>query len=210
MEILSGTFDTTNALSSVYLWIIFGYLSSLLNCDLQRFIRQNPLFTHVMGLMAVFFLFTLLDSNNQTTIQLIALKTVFVYAMFIFMTKSKWYFVLPVLTILLVDQGMKKQLTLKMKAQQQQSADVDAEDAEDAAQKAQDAQDAQKKQAEITRILNIIIIVLIVIGTLHYMYLQYNEYGDKFSFYTFFLGTNTRCKSVAGLRPRATQKGGYL
>lgn len=174
---LSGTFDTTNALSGMFLWIIFGYLATMLNCDLQRFISMHPLFVHFMGLTAFFFLFTILDSQNKSSLNLIYLKTVLVYALFVMMTKSKWYFVVPVLMLLLVDQATKKQLAFDKAG-------------------GKDTSSQEERQEAITRILNVMIIVLIVIGTLHYMYLQYIEYGDKFSYFQFFFGMS-KCKRVS-------------
>lgn len=177
---LSGTFDTTNALSGIYLWIIFGYLSTTLNCDLQRFLLKNPIFTHLMGWTAFFFLFTLLDTNNKTSFSIILIKTIFVYIMFVLMTKSKWYFVVPVLGILLIDQTIKKRVAILSQNEGISKNDLDA---------------TRERQALVSHWLNIAIIALIVLGTTHYMYIQYIEYGDKFSIYEFFVAVNRKCKA---------------
>jgi hypothetical protein len=177
---LSGTFDTTNALSGIYLWIIFAYLSTTLNCDLQRLLMKNPIFIHIMGWTSFFFLFTLLDANNKTTMSIILIKTVFVYIMFVLMTKSKWYFVVPVLGILLIDQAIKKRVAIYSQNESTSKASVEA---------------MKIQQAYISYWLNIVIIVLIIVGSLHYMYLQHIEYGKDFSFYKFFIGVNRKCKA---------------
>lgn len=173
----SGTFDTMNALSSMYLWLIFGFLAGMLNCDLQRFMSQHPSIVHIFGLTAFFFLFTLLDSNNKNHIALVWLKTFLIYFLFVLMTKSKWYFAIPVITILLVDQTLKKHLAIK------QAAGKATED--DAA-----------LQQDVSKFMNIFVVIVIVIGAIHYLFLQMSEYGDKFSFTTFLFGI-TRCKDVA-------------
>lgn len=179
MADFSGTFDTTNALSGMFLWLVFGYLSVLLNCDLQRFLQSHQIVLHMFGLVAFFFLFTLLDSNNSSSISLLWVKTVFVYILFILMTKSKWYFVIPVVVLLLVDQILKKNVTIK------------------AASEGEDSVVSEKQfQKSATHYINICIIMLIIIGTLHYMYLQHVEYGKLFSFGKFFLGI-TKCKTRA-------------
>lgn len=174
---LSGTFDTTNALSGMFLWLTFGYLSVLLNCDLQRFLQQHPLVLHAFGLIAFFFLFTLLDSSNDTSLGLLVLKNIIVYVLFVLMTKSKWYFVVPVVGLLLVDQVIKKRLNITEAA-------------------GNDSVQQQEFQKKINMIINIMIITLIIVGSIHYMILQRIEYKNRFSFYKFFLGL-TVCKPVA-------------
>jgi hypothetical protein len=171
----SNTFDSTNALSGMFLWIIFGYLSALLNCDLQRFLQQHPIFIHLMGITAFFFLFTIIDSSNKTSISHIWLKTFFIYVLFVLMTKSKWFFVIPVLVLLLIDQSIKKDMSLKALGDQVISKE-----------------EADKKLA-ISKKINIIVISLILIGVVHYAYIQYKEYKGKFSWYLFFFGV-TKCK----------------
>lgn len=170
---LSGTFDSTNSLSSMYLWVIFGYLASLINCDLQRFVHKHPMVLHIIGLTAFFFLFTLLDSKNDVGLGWIWLKTLFIYILFIMMTKSKYYFIIPVMILLLADQSLKKHLAYKTK----------------------DTKDPvlEKRIKLASSIMNIVIISLITIGCFHYMYLQKREYKKEFSLIKFFIGT-TKCK----------------
>lgn len=172
----SGTFDTTNALSGMFLWIIFGYLATLLNCDLQRFIIRNPLSVHLIGLTAFFFLFTLIDTNNKTSLWIITVKTILIYVLFVLMTKSKWYFVVPVLVLLLVDQAIKKHLAIQQASGGSTSS-------------------LEETQKRATQILNVLIISIILIGTMQYMYLQYLEYGKRFSLYKFFFGVS-KCKDM--------------
>jgi len=159
----------------MYLWMIFAYLSGLLNCDLQRFMQRNPLFVHIMGLTAFFFLFTLIDTNNKSSIGLVWVKTFFVYSLFVLMTKSKWYFVIPVLVLLLIDQSMKKDVAIK-----------------EAAEKPYSKEQLELRE-KITRVVNIVIICLILVGVLHYMFIQYSEYKSKFSLFKLFFGIN-KCK----------------
>lgn len=179
----SGTFDTTNALSGMYLWLIFGYLSALLNCDLQRFIYQHPIVVHCFGIVAFFFLFTLLDTNNKTTITSIWVKTLFIYILFVLMTKSKWYFVIPVLAALLVDQTLKKAVAIK-------------------AATGEDVTRLQEQQRRYSQYINAAIIIVILVGTAHYALLQLEEYGDRFSWYTFFMGMS-KCKSATPVQSKS-------
>jgi hypothetical protein len=168
-----STFDTTNALSGMFLWIIFGYLATLLNCDLQRFLRTNPLWIHAFGLTAFFFLFTILDANNKSVYQ-VWLKTLMVYILFVLMTKSKWYFIVPVIILLLVDQTIKKDLAFRKSSQ------------------LENLEQYEEIQEIITRFLNICIIVLILIGAIHYAYIQKRDHTD-FTWFK-FLFTFGKCR----------------
>lgn len=172
----SGTFDSMNALSGMYLWLIFGFLAGLLNCDLQRFMSQHPSIVHLFGLTAFFFLFTLLDTNNKNHIVLVWVKTIFIYILFVLMTKSKWYFAIPVITILLIDQTLKKHVAIKQANGKATDDDV-------------------LIQQDVSKFLNVFVICVIIIGAIHYIFVQMAEYGDKFSFATFLFGI-TKCKGV--------------
>lgn len=171
----SGTFDTTNALTGMFLWLIFSFLSIMVNCDVQRFIRSNPLFFHLIGLLAFFFLFTLLDSNNTSSIGIIWIKTVFIYLLFLCLIKSKWYFIIPVLGLLLIDQTIKKDISFKLN---------------------KDPTRDLSQQKKISKYINIVLITLIIIGTIHYMILQKIEYKDKFSLFKFFFIINNCSKKM--------------
>lgn len=173
----NNAFDTTNAMFALFLWLLFGFLSHMINCDLQRMIENSMIVRHIIGLIAFFFLFTLLDGNNKTNIQTIFIKTFLVYILFILTTKSKWYFALPVLGLLMVDQ------VLKRIYEDRKNFVADAES------------DAfLQRHKHINWWINIIVIILIIIGMLHYMYLQKIEYGKKFTYFKFFFKTNKRCK----------------
>ena len=177
----SGTFDSTNALACMFLWLIFGFLTTMVNCDIQRFLNDYPIVFHSFGFVAFFFLFTLMDTNNKSSIGVIWIKTFFVYILVILMTKSKWYFIIPVLALLLIDQSIKKQIAFKK---------TETENNDDYIEK------MNIFQNKTTQIINYAIIILIIIGTIDYIRLQKLEYKGSFSFYKFFL-TNNKCKTKA-------------
>ena len=187
---LGATFDATNALASMFLWLLFGYLSVLLNCDLQRLVRNHPLILHLVGILAFFFLFTLIDTSNNTSSVLATwLKTLFLYMLFMLLIKSKWYFVVPILVLLLVDQTLKKDVAYR-KQQQQQGKVVEAYEA-------YEAYEARIRAASTA--INVVIILLAVAGTVHYAVLQKRQYKKGFSWFKFFFGFN-KCKQEAGRR----------
>ena len=81
------------------------------------------------------------------------------YFVFILMTKSKWYFAIPTLLLLVIDQGLKYQATYLKK---------------------------QKKSYEILDTIrgyiDYALIALIVLGFISYGIRQKNTFGNKFSF----------------------------
>lgn len=155
----SKTFGMKYALSALYLWLLFGYLSSMVGCDLQRWMTKNQSFRHIIGIIAFFLLFTLFSENNDNHILSVLIKTVAVYFVFILMTKSKWYFSIPTLLLLVVDQGLKYQSTYLKK---------------------------QKKSYEtldtIRSYIDYALVALIIFGFVSYGIRQKNTFGDKFSF----------------------------
>jgi hypothetical protein len=123
----------------------------------------------MVGIISFFLLFTVIEQDNELDIFSIWGKTIYIYFIFLLMTKSKWYFSVPVLLLLIVDQSLKFQIKFEEKRKEGK------EDKEN------------ESTATIVRYENIrnklegCIIALIVIGFLHYTIRQYNEFGSKFS-----------------------------
>lgn len=189
-----NTFDSTTALAGMFIWITFSYLQVMLNCDLQRTILASPLAFHLMGLTAFFFLFTLIDTNNKTSLPIIFVKTVFVYILFVLLTKSKWYFAVPVIALLLADQSIKKNQAIN-----EETNKVRIESTKNVKEREQIVQQEKKDkewQESTTQILNSSMIGIILIGSLHYMYIQREQHGADFSFYKFFVGINNCKKTI--------------
>ena len=84
------------------------------------------------------------------------------------MTKSKWYYSIPVLLILVIDQSIKFHIDYLT-------------DLKDPINK--ESNDKSIKQYEMFRdILYKLLITLIISGFIHYGIRQYNQYGDEFTF----------------------------
>jgi hypothetical protein len=159
---LNQNFDARSALSGLYLWLLFGYLSSMVSCDMQKWMNDSILFRHFVGIIAFFFLFTIIDTNNISPIYIIWGKTIFIYFIFLLMIKSKWYFSLPVLIILIIDQSLKSHSDYLNKTK---------------------PDDKQILELNKTRnALYIAMLSLIVIGFIHYFFRQLYEFGPNFSF----------------------------
>ena len=157
-------FDARTAIAGLYLWLLFGFLSTMVSCDIKQFMN-NIYFRHFIGLISFFLLFTITDKENNLNIGGIWLKTFFVYFIFLMMTKSKWFFSIPVLLLLIIDQSCKFEVDYIQKNKEEKKY----------YNKIQNYESARKY-------LYYAIITLIVIGFIHYAVRQYNQFGSKFSF----------------------------
>ena len=170
------TFDTSSALAGLYLWLLFGFFTSLLGCDLQRLVSQNMYIKHFLALISFFFLFTLLDPGNRSSISQIWLKTVLVYVLFVMSTKSKAWASILILVLLIIDQTLKTQLNY-----------LNTQESPDAA--------VISRLEQWRRLLYQLMIVVIVAGFAHYYIYQKGEYGDTFNLPSFIFGT-PKCREM--------------
>jgi len=155
------TFDTKTALAALYLWLLFGYLSTMVSCDFQRWMKDNVLVRHFIGIISFFFLFTIIDTSNKTDISIIWLKTIIVYVVFLFMVKSKWYFSVPVLLLLVIDQSLKSHyLYVQNNDKNNTSLPIFASWRDK---------------------ISYLIYAIIAIGFIAYAVRQYTEFGNEFS-----------------------------
>jgi len=92
------------------------------------------------------------------------------------MTKSRWYFAVPIIILLVITQSLKKELQIKINNNQ-------------------NVEKFKRTQEIITNILQIIIIVLIFIGASHYLNIQYKEHKNDFSLWKFLFIAN-KCRNV--------------
>lgn len=174
----SNSLKINDNLSGIYLWLLFGFLSVYVNCDLQRFLRNNPVVLHLVGLYTFFFLFTSLDSNNKAGLFVTWIKTFVIYVLFLLTTKSKWYFAVSVLLLLLVDKSYKYYVEQNKRMWNNEKRES-----------------FTKFQEALTYWLTFSIIAIIFIGVIHYIYLQKIEHKSKFSYWTFFMERGN-CKKV--------------
>jgi hypothetical protein len=92
---------------------------------------------------------------------IIWLKTLIVYGLFLFMVKSKWYFSVPVLLLLVIDQSIKAHYMY--------------------------IENNDKKNASLPMFaswrdkISYLIYATIAVGFIAYTIRQYNEFGNEFS-----------------------------
>ena len=161
MANLLKTFDIRLALVGIYLWLLFGFLSSMVSCDVQDLMNNNLLFRHAVGIVAFFLLFVIFEKHTND-VTFLWKKTILIYCVFLLMIKNKWYFSIPVLLILVADQSLKYQITY-LTEQNSNNPTI-------------------AKYQNINDKLYILFLILIVIGFIHYTIRQYIQFGSKFSF----------------------------
>ena len=152
-------YDSTFILSSAILWIMFGYLGKMMSCDLIKALN-NPIILHIVGLISFFFLFAVVNNNSGNHIGYIWVKTIISYILFIMLGKTKWYFTIPVIVMLMVDQS------LKLQCQYYQDTN--------------DSYDPAGIDGART-VISYVIYGLIVTGFITYVIKQWGDHGEGFS-----------------------------
>lgn len=175
----------------LYYSILLGFLASYINCDLQRMINDKPFVVHIIGFMCMLFIY--ITQDTKLPISSIFLRTLFIYFIYVLITKSKWYFALTSISILL-GYGLALRYFIMQKRDSKmevtnESVDTSSDDTNYTDYPPYD-EDYEKR---VLNIIRLILLLSIILGTIQYAYLQYIEYGSKFSLITFFIGTG-KCK----------------
>lgn len=162
-------------LSSIYLWLLFGGLSDTISCDFKK-LFLNPYFRHFTAIISIFLLFIIIDKNKDGAFE-IWKNTLILYFLYILFTKSKFYFSIPIIILVLIDQTINSEnLYLKLKFESEKS---------------------NKNKYKIIdnynnyrKYIHYIILFLIVSGFIHYYFRQKNKFKTKFSLFKFIFDIN--------------------
>ena len=180
--------EIRTAIAGLYLWLLFGFLSTIVSCDIKQLMTHNMVFRHTVGIISFFLLFTVIERDNDMDISNVWIKTIYIYFIFLLMTKSKWYFSIPVLFLLVVDQSLKFQIMFEENKKEKKGKEVTKVTEITGVTEGTDGTEGTEIDLVMARYenirskLNVCIIALIVVGFLHYTFRQYNEFGTKFSF----------------------------
>lgn len=173
----------TEMLAVMYFSVLFGFLAAYVNCDLQRILRDTPVAVHVLGFSLMAFLYVTMHPEMSITES--AARALGMYVAYVFVTKSKWYFAVGTLSLLLVYLATETSFARASEREEAKSMEKEEEEEE------QQGKHSVKEIVLLT--LRILIIVTILAGVVHYAILQKREYGPRFSLRKFLLGTGV-CK----------------
>jgi hypothetical protein len=154
--------------------MLFGFLGNMINCDFQKWMKQNVIFQHFVGITAFFFLFSVIEVDDTAPLRMVWMKTLFVYGVFLMMVKSKWYVSLPIFLILIADQSLKLEYNF-LKKNNENDTSLPTID-------------------RIRNSMNIIIVIGVVVGFVLYAIRQKREFGSHFSWIKFIF--HSTCKAV--------------
>lgn len=168
------SFDTITSLAGLYLWLLFGFFTSLLGCDLQRLMTKNIYVKHIMALITFFFLMSVVDKDNNIGVGKTWLKTFVVYLLFMISIKNKIGAAALILILLIVDQTIKVQMDYQDRNKITNNMDL---------------------YKQIRQFIFYAVIFVAVIGYFLYYLHQRADYGADFSHLKLFFGTN-KCEDL--------------
>ena len=168
-------------LASIYFWLLFGGIGDTINCDLKK-LFSNPYFRHFTAIISIFLLFVIIDKNKEGAFE-IWKNTLFLYILYILFTKSKFYFSIPIIILVLIDQTINAEnLYLQEKFESEESK--------------KDEYTIINKYNNFRNYIHYIIITLIVVGFVHYYFRQKNKFKEKFSLFKFIFDINCKQNKV--------------
>ena len=162
----------------MYFSILFGFLGSYINCDLQRMLQDNPYVVHLLGFMCMVYIYITQDFQ-MSTLNIIA-RAMGMYILYVFATKSKWYFAVLIIILLLIYGIVRREFLM--------SQQLHTNDGKPS------IEELSKDKQRILFIIRLLMLFSILFGMIHYIVLQKKEYAQKFSWTKFFLGTGS-CKT---------------
>jgi len=169
------SFDVTASIGFMYLWMFFAFFTVLNNCELQKLAFTNIYVQHLFAFLAFFFLITIVDIQNNQSVQETWLKTVIVYLIFIVTTKMKLWGVLTLIVLLITDLTLRAHILYR--------------------QKQGDKPEQIYNYLQARRIIRYVIFLVVIVAFIHYLIYQEKEYKDRFSLSKFLLGTG-KCHRV--------------
>jgi len=166
-------------IASVYFWLLFGSIGDTLSCDLKKSLK-NPFFRQFTAIISIFLLFVIIDKNNNGAYE-IWKNTLILYIFYLLLTKSKWYFSIPIIILVLIDQTLlseNKYLHFKKNIKDNNNLKI------------------IEKYDIYRKYIQYIIIFLIVFGSIHYYFRQKKKFGNKFNLITFMFDVTCKKNNI--------------
>lgn len=164
-----STIDTL-IYSSKYLFLLYliiaaGFLVTLFNCSIQKSFQSNIYIKHLFGFFTLYFLITLVDSQNYITHLHKFLLSIFIYLVFIISTKvyyKIWYLFIILLAFIYLLFILRKDYDVKSSTYQ--------------------------FMFHLQYFLSILSLIILIFGFIYNIGLKKIEYGKDFSYSCFFFG----------------------
>lgn len=171
-------------IAAFYLWLLFGFLSTSVSCDMNRLLNNNILIRNIIGIMSFFLLFAVIDKDSNESLLNLTFKTIFVYILFLLMSKNKWYFSLPILSLIFIERAVQVYINNKLKINNDDDINNPSLIIID--------HDYIHKINKIQEYLRICIYTLIILGFISYAYRQKKHFKHNFSLYKLIF--NFKCR----------------
>ena len=176
-------------IASVYFWLLFGGIGDTLSCDLKKAF-DYPLFRHFTAIISIFLLFVIIDKNDSGAFE-IWKNTLFLYIFYVLLTKNKWYFSIPIILLVLIDQTILSENKYLEKIMINENNDENNNKNND--ENNNENISKIEKYEKYRLYLQYTIIGLIIFGSIHYLIRQKMKFKNKFNLFTFIF--DVKCKS---------------
>ena len=176
-------------LASVYFWLLFGGIGDTLSCDLKKSF-ENPIFRQFTAIISIFLLFVIIDKNDAGAYE-IWKNTLILYVFYLLLTKSKWYFSIIIIILVLIDQTLfseNKYLSNKNITNNSNNSNNNSNNSNNSNNNLK----LIEKYDTYRKYIQYVIIFLIIFGSIHYFLRQKNKFGKNFDMFKFLF--DVTCK----------------
>ena len=158
-------------IASIYLWLIFGFLSDTISCDMKLFL-DNIFFRQIAAISSIFLLFALIDQSKHSAM-FIWKNTLIVYILYLAIIKNKWYFSIPIFICMIIHQTINSEIVYLEKQAEEDNNKIN-------------------NYKKYKNYLSYIIIALVVVGFIHYFIKQKQDKQSNFDYMKFLF--SSKCK----------------
>ena len=170
-----------------------NFLAEIFPCRLQNVLLNNMFIKHVFGLFTMIFFVVLSSDLKNKNIFNVVNNSVFLYILFILISKCHvyaFYVVLLLLGLTYIIHIVKRE---EIEKQESYVNDSKKESNENDSKKESNENDSKKEIPSTTYdtmiyVLYILIIIFTILGVLLYLGEKKIEYNTKFDYFTFFIG----------------------
>lgn len=168
-----------------FLLIFVDDVKNIFPCRLRYAFENNIVLKHLMGYLTITFLVVLLEEKTHKNLTRIFTISLYLYILFIFISKTEYGFFVPILVIISII------YVLYLKR----------EEIHDQIKSSSSKEEKEKLENNLNMIINInntliiFVLVLTFVGFLVYMGRKKFEYKNKFNYLTFIFG-KIECKET--------------